>query len=110
MGYTLDEVKGQHHSIYVDPVYRASAEYKEFWAKLGRGEFDGESVQAHWRRRARNFAIQASYNPILDANGKAFKVVKFATDITEQKLKFADFEGQLAAISKAQAVMEFLTR
>ena len=51
--------------------------------------------------------IQASYNPITDASGKPFKVVKYATDITEQKLRNADFEGQLAAISKSQAVIEF---
>ena len=51
--------------------------------------------------------IQASYNPILDNNGKPYKVVKFATDITEQKNKSAEFEGKISAISKAQAVIEF---
>jgi methyl-accepting chemotaxis protein len=106
MGYTLDEIKGQHHSIFVDPAYKQSPEYRMFWEKLGRGEYDA----AQYRRIAkggREIWIQASYNPLLDASGKPFKVVKYATDITQQKLHSADSEGQLAAISKAQAVIEF---
>ena len=81
LGYSLDEVKGQHHSMFVDPVYRQSAEYRMFWDKLGRGEYDagqykriGKGGEEVW--------IQASYNPILDVNGKPFKVVKYATDVT----------------------------
>jgi methyl-accepting chemotaxis protein len=92
--------------MFVDAAYRQSPEYRLFWEKLGRGEYD----TGQYRRIAkggRDVWIQASYNPIFDANGKPFKVVKFATDITQQKLQNADFEGQLAAISKAQAVIEF---
>ncbi|NGM21717.1 PAS domain-containing protein [Roseomonas stagni] len=83
MGYTLEEVRGQHHSLFVDPAYRQSAEYKAFWEKLGRGEYEA----AQYRRVAkggREVWIQASYNPILDMNGRAFKVVKYATDVTAQ--------------------------
>ncbi len=106
LGYLLDEVKGQHHSMFVEPAFRQSADYRAFWEKLGRGEYDS----GQYKRIAKGgheIWIQASYNPILDANGKPFKVVKYATDITQQKLQSADYEGQLAAISKAQAVIEF---
>ena len=106
LGYTLDEVKGQHHSMFVEPAYRASAEYRAFWDKLGRGEFDAGQYK-RIGKGGREVWIQASYNPILDMNGKPFKIVKYATDITAQKLQAADFEGQLAAIDKAQAVISF---
>jgi methyl-accepting chemotaxis protein len=106
MGYSLDEVKGQHHSIFVDPTYRQSPEYRLFWEKLGRGEYDAGQYK-RIAKGGREIWIQASYNPILDANGKAFKVVKYATDITQQKTQSADYEGQIAAIGKAQAVIEF---
>jgi methyl-accepting chemotaxis protein len=106
LGYRLEEVRGQHHSMFVDPIYRASAEYRMFWDKLGRGEYDANQYK-RVGKGGKEVWIQASYNPIPDASGKPFKVVKYATDITEQKLKNADFEGQISAISKAQAVIEF---
>lgn len=106
LGYTLEEVKGKHHSIFVDPMYRQSTEYRVFWERLARGEYDtgqykriGKSGKEIW--------IQASYNPILDTNNRPFKVVKYATDISAEKLKDADYSGQLAAIGKSQAVIEF---
>ncbi len=106
MGYALDEIRGQHHSVLVDPTSRQNPEYRELWDKLARGEFDG----GQYRRVSKDgweVWIQASYNPIADAHGKWVKVVEYATDITEQKLRTADYEGQLAAIGKAQAVIEF---
>jgi len=106
LGYSLEEVRGQHHSMFVDPAYRQSPEYRMFWEKLGRGEYDAGQYK-RIGKGGREVWIQASYNPIMDMNGKPFKVVKYATDITEQKLRSADFEGQLAAINKAQAVIEF---
>ena len=106
LGYTLDEVRGQSHSLFVDPVYRASPEYRLFWEKLGRGEYDAGQYK-RLGKGGKEVWIQASYNPILDHNGKPFKVVKYATDITEQKLTMANYDGQLAAINKAQAVIEF---
>jgi len=108
LGYTMEELKGQHHSMFCEASYRASAEYRAFWDKLGRGEYDAGQYK-RLAKGGREIWIEASYNPILDANGKPFKVVKYATDITEQKLRNADFEGQLAAISKSQAVIEFTT-
>ncbi|HVT34314.1 MAG TPA: methyl-accepting chemotaxis protein, partial [Nevskiaceae bacterium] len=106
MGYSMDEIRGQHHGMFVDPAYRSSADYRAFWEKLGRGEYDAGQYK-RIAKGGREIWIQASYNPILDGSGKPCKVVKYATDITEQKMKSADYEGQLSAISKAQAVIEF---
>lgn len=106
LGYTLDEIQGRHHSMFVEESYRHSHQYKDFWAKLNRGEFEaGEYKRVG--KGGKEVWIQASYNPIRDLNGKPIKVVKFATDITATKLKNADYQGQLAAISKSQAVIEF---
>ncbi len=106
MGYSLNEVKGKHHSLFVESTYGNSAAYKEFWAKLNRGEFISEEFK-RIGKGGKEVWIQASYNPILDLAGKPTKVVKFATDVTEQKLKNASYEGQLAAIGKSNAVIEF---
>ena len=106
MGYTLDEVKGEHHCMFVDPDCRQSEEYRRFWERLARGECDA----GQYRRIGivgKEVWIQASYNPILDADGKPYKVMKFATDVSEQKRQAANFEGQLAAINKSMAVIEF---
>jgi methyl-accepting chemotaxis protein len=105
MGYALDEIKGKHHSIFVEEGFRKTQEYREFWAALNRGEFQA----AEYRRigkGGRDVWIQASYNPILDASAKPYKV-KFATEVTAAKLKNADYAGQIAAIQKSQAVIEF---
>ncbi|HEX4895678.1 MAG TPA: methyl-accepting chemotaxis protein [Solimonas sp.] len=85
VGYTLDEIRGQHHGLFVEPEYRASAEYRAFWDKLGRGEFDAGQYKRIAKGR-REVWIQASYNPVLDTKGKVVKVVKYATDITAHKL------------------------
>jgi methyl-accepting chemotaxis protein len=106
LGYRLDEVKGQHHSMFVDPVFRAGDEYRRFWEKLGRGEYDANQYK-RIAKGGREVWIQASYNPIMDANGKPFKVVKYATDVTAQVLAAAESKGQLEAINRAQAVIEF---
>jgi methyl-accepting chemotaxis protein len=106
IGYSLDEIRGQHHSLFVDQAYRQSVEYRMFWEKLGRGEYDSGQYK-RLTKGGREIWLQASYNPILGVDGKPIKVVKYATDITAQKVQAADFEGQLAAISKAQAVIEF---
>jgi methyl-accepting chemotaxis protein len=106
MGYALDEIQGKHHSMFVEPAYKNSAEYKEFWAALNRGEH----CAAEYKRigkGGREVWIQASYNPIADAAGKVYKVVKFAADVTREKLRTADFQGQIEAIGKSQAVIEF---
>ena len=106
LGYTLDEIKGKHHSMFVETSYRDSRDYREFWSKLNRGEFDAGEFK-RIGKGGREVWIQASYNPIMDLNGRPFKVVKYATDVTKDKLRNADFQGQLAAIGKSQAVIEF---
>lgn len=85
LGYTLEEIQGQHHRLFVDDAFAASAEYKEFWAKLNRGEFESNQY-LRLGKGGKEVWIQASYNPIIDLNGNPFKVVKFATDITAQKV------------------------
>jgi methyl-accepting chemotaxis protein len=106
LGYSLGEIQGRHHSMFVEPATRDSAAYREFWASLSRGEYQAAEYK-RIGKGGREVWILASYNPVLDENGKPFKVVKFATDVTEQKLKTADLAGQIAAIGKSQAVIEF---
>ena len=84
VGYTLEEIKGKHHRMFADPAYAASPEYAEFWAKLNRGEFDAGQYK-RIGKGGKEVWIQASYNPILDNEGKTYKVVKFATEVTEAK-------------------------
>ncbi len=106
LGYTLAEIAGKHHSMFVDPAERSSPAYAEFWARLNRGEFQA----AEYRRLGkdgREIWIRASYNPILDGSGKPVRVVKFASDVTKDKLRSADFEGQIAAIGRSSAVIQF---
>ncbi len=84
LGYSLAEIKGKHHSMFAEPDYAASVEYKMFWEKLNQGEYDlGEYKRIG--KEGKEVWIQASYNPIMDLDGKPFKVVKYATDITAQK-------------------------
>lgn len=102
LGYSLDEIKGRHHRMFCDPAYTESRDYKVFWEKLRQGEFDtGEYKRIG--KNGKEVWIQASYNPIFDLRGRPYKVIKFATDISAQKLK----DAQLAALSLAQAVVEF---
>jgi methyl-accepting chemotaxis protein len=106
MGYRLDEIEGRHHAIFVDAAERDSASYAEFWRSLN----SGKAQTAEFRRigkGGKEVWIQASYNPILDRSGKPYKVVKFATDITRRKLQAAEYESQIRAINRSQAVIEF---
>jgi methyl-accepting chemotaxis protein len=106
VGYTLAEVQGKHHSMFLEPKDRDSADYRAFWASLNRGEFQAAEYK-RLGKGGKEIWILATYNPILDETGKPFKVVKFATDVTQQKLVAADHGGQIEAISKSQAVIEF---
>jgi methyl-accepting chemotaxis protein len=94
MGYTLDEIKGQHHRMFCDPSYAQSVAYKEFWDKLKDGKFIADQFK-RLGKGGKEIWIEASYNPILDSSGKVSCVAKYATDITKQKLQSADYEGQL---------------
>jgi methyl-accepting chemotaxis protein len=105
LGFSREEAIGKEHSTFVEPEFLSSGEFKKFWEKLNHGE----SISDQFLRigkGGKEVWLEASYNPILDATGKPYKVVKYATDITEQKLKNADFEGQITAIGKSQGVIE----
>jgi methyl-accepting chemotaxis protein len=106
MGYSLDEIKGRHHSMFVDPAFAQTSEYAAFWTKLGRGEFDSREYR-RFGKGGREVWIQASYNPVVSRSGKVTRIVKIAADITEAKLKAVEDAGKLAAISRSQAVIEF---
>jgi methyl-accepting chemotaxis protein len=106
MGYALGEVQGKHHSIFVEPSERGGSAYREFWARLNRGEFQAAEYK-RLGKDGKEVWILATYNPIMDEKGKPFKVVKFATDVTGQRLRAADLGGQITAIGKSQAVIEF---
>jgi methyl-accepting chemotaxis protein len=104
-GYKLAEIRGQHHRMFVDADQRDTPQYQEFWAKLRRGE----TQSARYQRKGKDgkpLWVQATYYPILDSFGKPRKVIKHTVDVTNQMLERADGLGQLAAISKAQAVLE----
>ncbi|MBP9708179.1 MAG: PAS domain S-box protein [Oligoflexales bacterium] len=102
LGYTLSEIKDKHHRMFCDTNYANSEDYRRFWEKLNRGEFDSREYR-RIGKGGKEVWINASYNPIMDASGRVTKVVKFAIDISNQKLR----ECELAALSKSQAVIEF---
>jgi methyl-accepting chemotaxis protein len=106
MGYSLDEVKGHHHSMFVEPGYRDSAEYREFWAKLNRGEFQSAQYK-RVGKGGKEVWIEGSYNPLLDGKGRPLKVVKYATEISAQKAVLADLAGKVEAMNRSQAMIEF---
>jgi methyl-accepting chemotaxis protein len=107
-GYELGEIQGRHHRMFCDGDYAKTQKYRDFWINLGRGEFES-GVYKRVAKGGREFWLQASYNPIFDEAGKVVKVVKFATDITEAKVRDAEYAGKIAAIDRSQAVIEFDT-
>jgi len=106
LGYRLEEIQGKHHSMFVPADQRDSAEYKAFWAALNRGEYQAREFK-RIAKDGREIWIEASYNPVLDGNGKTVMVAKIATDITEKKIRSMTDASKIAAISRAQAVIEF---
>ncbi|WP_132250524.1 methyl-accepting chemotaxis protein [Methylobacterium segetis] len=106
MGYTLADLRGRHHSLFVAPEERDSAGYRTFWEDLRRGE-TRSAVFRRFAKGQREIWIQASYNPILDRNGRPVRIVKFATDITEQKRREIDTAGQISALQRSLAVIAF---
>lgn len=106
MGYSLEEVRGKHHRIFCEPEVAQTREYENFWNTLARGEYQsGEFKRVG--RSGKTVWIRATYNPILDLAGKPIKIVKFAVDVTEERLRTAEFEGQVAAVDRSQATIEF---
>jgi methyl-accepting chemotaxis protein len=105
-GYELEEVQGRHHRMFVDPAESGSDRYARFWESLAQGQFHSGRYR-RLGRDGREIWLQATYSPIMDHRGRPAKVVKIATDITAQQRRNDDAAGQLAAISKVQAVIEF---
>ncbi|MBT0769529.1 methyl-accepting chemotaxis protein [Kineosporia sp. J2-2] len=106
LGYTADELAGQHHRVLVRPDEAADPAYDLFWERLARGEFNS----GEYRRVTKDGSevwIRATYNPVFGADGKPYKIVKFATDVTGEKLRSAELSGRLGAVDRAQAVAEF---
>ncbi len=105
-GYSLDEIKGQHHRMFCPEAYANSPEYKKLWGDLAQGDFSA-GIYKRVTKDGSDLWIRASYNPIFDGDGNPFKVVKFANDITADRIKVAEQAGKVDAISRAQAVIEF---
>jgi PAS domain S-box-containing protein len=103
-GYTIEEIRGQHHRMFTDTVERESPAYERFWKQLSQGEYQSGQFR-RVGKGGREIWLQACYNPIFDPAGKPFKVVKYCTDVTDQKQRAADYEGQVKAIDKSQAVI-----
>ena len=106
MGYSAHEVLGQHHRMFCPPEVTASESYRALWEGLRAGQVR-EDVFLRVTKAGKPVWLQASYNPVRDAEGRTVGVVKLATDITAQRAQQADFEGKIAAIHRVQAVIEF---
>lgn len=106
LGYRLDEIKGQHHSRFVAEELAQSKAYRDFWKALAAGE-DQTGEFPRIRKDGSVIWIQASYSVIKDGAGKPARVIKIATDITDQKLNALRTAGQIDAIRRSQAVIEF---
>lgn len=105
VGYTLDEVVGRHHSMFCDPDHARSVSYAEFWRKLAGGAFDA-GLYRRVSKSGKDIWLQATYNPILDPEGRPVRIVKFALDVTDTKERDAENAGRDAAIDRSQAVVE----
>jgi methyl-accepting chemotaxis protein len=102
LGYSLDEIRGKHHSMFCEAGFAQSSQYRSFWEALARGEAQsGKYLRVG--KGGREVWIQATYNPILDGNGKPFKVVKFATDVTEVERERETAETERATRAEEQA-------
>jgi len=106
LGYRLEEIKGQHHSMFVDPAYRTSDDYRRFWEKLGRGDYDSGQYK-RLGKGGKEVWLQASYNPILNADGKPYKVVEYASDVTGQVHATRQME---IAVAQTQEVVRSATQ
>lgn len=109
VGYSLEEIQGKHHSMFVEPDYANSAEYKQFWEKLANGEYDSGQYR-RIGKGGKEIWINASYNPIFDTSGNVFKVVKYATDGTELRKQQLSSARLQVAVDGAQSPMIMINR
>ena len=105
-GYSLAEIQGRHHLIFVPPEERGAEPYRQFWQRLRTGQYQSAEYK-RIGKAGREIWLQATYNPILDAAGHPVRILKVATDVTAQKQATAEFLSQIAAIHRTQAVIEF---
>ncbi|GIA11664.1 methyl-accepting chemotaxis protein [Vibrio cholerae] len=98
VGYQLDEIQGRHHSMFVDEQYKQSQEYQHFWQRLRSGEFFVDEYK-RFGKGGKEIWIQASYNPIMDSEGKPYKVVKYATNVTQRKMVVNEVKRVMTALS-----------
>ena len=106
MGYSLKELKGKKHALFVDSAFAKSEEYLAFWAELRKGEIQTAEF-LRWTKNGSPLWLQASYIPVKNLWGKTTRIIKIAQDTTARKLRDANFESQVNAINKSQAVIEF---
>ncbi|MDF1750522.1 MAG: PAS domain-containing methyl-accepting chemotaxis protein [Alphaproteobacteria bacterium] len=106
MGYSLDQIQGKHHSMFAESGAQNTDAYRNFWNSLRQGNHQS-ALYRRYANGGREVWLQASYNPIVNSKGEVERVIKFATDVTEETLRVANYEGQVTAISKSQAVIEF---
>ncbi len=106
MGYSESEVLGKHHSMFCEPIYAQSEDYPTFWGKLNRGEFISQKVK-RLAKGGKEIWLEASYNPLMDRQGKVYGVIKVATDITASEQANCEMSAKLNAIGRSQAVIEF---
>ncbi|MBU1304015.1 MAG: PAS domain S-box protein [Alphaproteobacteria bacterium] len=106
LGYDLAEIAGQHHRMFVDPVYATSPEYQAFWTALAAGTSSTMTFK-RIAKGGREIWIEASYNPLIGPDGKVYRVIKIATDVTTKQLESRDARAKLEPVSRAMAVIEF---
>lgn len=107
MDYKMEEIKGEHHGIFVEERYGKSEEYREFWEKLRRGVPQVSDEFHRFTRTGKEVWLTASYTPVLSTDGRPYKIVKLAIDVTERKRIMSDFKNQMRAIDKSFAIIEF---
>ena len=105
-GYQLDEIKGRHHRMFCDPAEAAGAEYLAFWERLRMGDFQGGQY-CRVSKDGKEVWIQATYNPIMSPDGKPYKIMKFASDISQERLLQTETRGKMDALNRSQAIIEF---
>lgn len=105
-GYEEDEIINKHHKIFCDENYANSNEYKKFWHDLTTGDIQSGAFK-RVKKNGDVIFVRASYTPLKNEYGEIFEILKFVEDVTQKRLENLNFEQQLKAINKSQAVIEF---
>jgi methyl-accepting chemotaxis protein len=108
MGYRLDEIIGRHHSLFLPPQQSTTPEYRRFWEILSAGQFHSDEF-ARVAKDGHTVWLEAAHVPLTSRDGRPYRVVKFASDVTARKVLQAEHEGIVRAMERSQAVIEFQT-